>query len=313
MTTDLQLAHEAPPRETVLTIGVFDGVHLGHQKLLRQVQEVAARLGHLSCVLTFANHPRPIISPQLRVPLITTLQQRQELLKAQGLDLVLTVPFTWELSLLPARSFVSLLMEQLKMRTLVVGPDFALGHQRQGNVTTLRRLGQEMGFSLQEVEPLKLSSEVVSSSAIRQAIAQGDLERVARMLGRSFTLRGRVIPGVSRGQDLGFPTANLQMDPQQTLPRDGIYATWAHVGGQRWMAATNIGVRPTFSAGGERLVEAFILDFDGDLYRQELDLEFVRRLRDELPFPSPRELVEQMHRDVEQARAILSHPTARAR
>ena len=294
-----------PPSGTVVTIGIFDGVHLGHQHLLKQLTEAAKKAGLLSLVLTFRNHPLSVLSPSVTLKYITDLDTRVALLTKFGIDQVVCVDFTLALSLMKASEFVSMLVKDLRMKGLVVGPDFALGHRREGDVDTLRRLGVEVGFWVETVAPFSLAEVPIKSSAIREMLNQGQIEMVSQMLSRPFSLTGEVVAGERRGRDLGFPTANLSPTSDLALPGDGIYATWATVGGQRYQSATSIGVRPTFG-GGRRLVECFLIDFDGDLYGRQLTLEFAQRLREELAFPSAEALVEQMKRDVEQSRAILT-------
>ena len=300
-----ELAEASPPEETVLTIGTFDGVHLGHQEVFGRLKKAAACHKLRSAVLTFRSHPRAVLRPDVELRYITTPQDRLRLLEKQGIDSVIAVDFTLELSHIKAAEFVGLLTEHLKMRGLVVGPDFALGHGRQGDIPTLTRLGDQMGFWVQQVEPGRAGGQVVKSSTIRQLITEGDVAGAATMLGRAHSLTSVVVEGDHRGRSLGFPTANLAADPQVVVPRDGIYATWAVVEGRRHRAATSIGVRPTFEAG-PRTVEAFVLDFDGDLYGKTLTLEFVQRLRDELAFPAAAALVEQMKADVEDAKTALA-------
>ena len=305
MTVHQELAKISPPRDTVLTIGTFDGVHLGHQQLLQRLKEMADRTGLLAAVLTFRNHPRLVLNPELKLGYITTLEDRLDLLRGQGIDLVISVDFTHELSLLKAREFVSLLSGHLRMKSLVVGPDFALGHGREGDVSTLTRLGEEMGFQVQAIGPTMTEGDVVKSSKTRGLIAQGDVETASRMLGRWYALSGLVVEGDRRGRLLGFPTANLSLDPSIVIPADGIYATWVVVDGRRCQGATCIGLRPTFGVNS-RTVETFILDFQGDIYGKRITLEFANRLREEQAFPNVEALVEQMKIDVEQTRAALS-------
>ncbi len=305
MTIHQELAKVSPPRDTVLTIGTFDGVHLGHRQLLQRLKALAESSGFLSCVLTFRNHPRLVLNPGIKLSYLTTLEERVALLKGQGIDLVIVVDFTHELSLLKASEFVALLSDYLKMKGLVVGPDFALGHRREGDIPALKRLGEGMGFWVRPMEPAQMDKAVISSSVIRSLMAQGDVENASRMLGRWHSLTGLVVEGDRRGRLLGFPTANLSVDANLAIPADGIYATWATVEGQCYRAATCIGVRPTFGVNS-RTVEAFILDFQGDIYGKPLTLEFARRLRAERAFPSVETLVEQMKLDVEQTRAVLS-------
>ncbi len=307
MTFHQELAKASPPKDTVLTIGTFDGVHLGHRELLRHLKAAAGAQGLLTAVLTFRNHPRLVLKPGLDIRYINTHEDRVALLKDQGIDVVISVEFTRELSLLTATEFMALLSAKLRVKGLVVGPDFALGHGREGDIPTLQRLGAEMEFWVESVGPVSIGTAAIKSSVIRGMIGEGDVEGASAMLGRRYSLTGTVVRGESRGQTLGFPTANLSLDPHLVIPADGIYATWAMVEGQRYRAATSIGVRPTFGEG-QRTVEAFLMEFQGDLYGKSLTLEFARRLRDELAFSSVEDLVAQMKVDVEQAHAALSSP-----
>ncbi len=304
----MQLLRElpaSPPRESaLLTIGVFDGVHMGHRYLLEQLREAAAREGAASVVLTFTNHPRTVIRPGDCVPYITTVKDRLELLRNEGVDMVIPLTFDEELSRLQAHEFVNLLRERLNMSGLVMGSGFAMGHKRGGTPETLAQMGREKGFSVTVVEPVAAQGEEVSSTVIRDAIARGDMSKACRLLGRHFLLRGEVVKGQGRGRELGFPTANIGTPEGRVVPGDGIYAARALVGGSALPAAVSIGVRPTFD-DGERVVEVHILDFGGDLYGSELAVEFVERLRDELRFDSVEELVAQMREDVEQSRQVL--------
>ena len=305
MGVEEELAKLSPQKDMVLTIGVFDGVHLGHKYLISQLKEQAQQRNLLSGVITFRQHPQEALSPQAGLPCLTDLAQRINLLKSEGVEAIITLSFTPELAQLSAREFIGLLKKYLRMRGLVIGPDFALGRNREGNVETLRALGQDMDFSVTMVPPVVMNGEVVSSTAIRNALADGNMKRVSSLVGRFFSLHGRVITGVGRGTGLGFPTANLTVNPEQTLPPDGIYATWAYIDDKAFQSATNIGKRPTFG-GIDRIVEVYVLDYHGDLYGHELRVDIVERLRDEKRFGSVAELKKQIVADVKQGRAILN-------
>jgi riboflavin kinase/FMN adenylyltransferase len=305
MKLDQELEQFAPERETVLTVGVFDGVHLGHQHLIANVVDCARRTGRIPALVTFSNHPATVVRPHFQLRYLMPLEERIRRVRECGIEIVAPITFDHDLADLDVRSFVSKLMKHLKMRALVIGPDFAMGHNRKGDSVALTALGRELGFTVDVVELLLSDGHAVNSTAIRNALARGDVETVRGMLGRVFAIEGEVVHGQKRGRLLGYPTANLDMPPHMATPADGVYATWAIVGGQRHMSATSIGVRPTFSEGW-RTIEAFLMDFDGDLYGQDIKLEFVRRLRDELKFDSVALLLEQMARDVEQSREILS-------
>jgi len=299
-----ELQKFAPERETALTVGVFDGVHLGHQHLLRKLIEQASREGLIPGVITFDRHPEEVLSPDKKLIYLTDLEQRKELIRASGIQLIVILSFTPELSQLTAREFIQLLRKYLKLRLLVIGPDFALGRNREGNVEALQALGSELGFRVLLVPPFKVGEEVVRSTLIRQALVGGELEKVARLLGRNFTVRGKVIPGAARGKELGFPTANIWPNSLKVLPPDGVYATQVRVGERTFPSVTNIGVRPTFG-GGERWIEVHIPDFQGDLYGKKLSLEFVKWLRDELRFACPEDLQNQIARDIREAQTII--------
>lgn len=304
MQVEEELAKLSPEKDMFLTIGVFDGVHLGHRHLIAKLKELARKHGCLSGVVTFRQHPQEVISPEDKLPFLTDIEQRIKLLKDEGVEAVIPLSFTPELASLSARQFLSLLVKHLRMRGLVVGPDFALGQDREGNTDTLHRLGQEMGFSVTVVPPILTNGGVVSSTAIRNALAEGDVKRVQDLVGRPFSLHGRVVSGTGRGVKLGFPTANVDVVPEQALPADGVYASQAHLDDKAYPAMTNIGRRPTFE-GDQRLVEVLLLDYQSDLYGQELTVDIIERLRGEKKFDTPEELKKQIAEDVKQGRAIL--------
>ena len=289
----------------MLFFGVFDGVHLGHKYLISQLKQHAKQQNLLSGVVTFRRHPQEALSPQTKLPCLINLTQRTNLLKNEGVEAVITLSFTREVARLSARQFVSLLQKYLRMQGLVIGPDFALGQNREGNTNALRTLGQDMNFSVTVIPPVMINGELVSSTAIRNALADGDMKRVLSLTGRYFSVRGRVITGAHRGMQLGFPTANLELDPEQALPIDGVYATWAYVDNRAYQSMTNIGERPTFGTN-QRTVEVHILDYHGDLYDQELKIDIIERLRGEKQFSTAEELKKQIAEDINQGRAILT-------
>ena len=305
MQIEKELAKVRPKKETLLTIGVFDGIHLGHQRLLTHLRDEARRKNWLSGVVTFKSHPKAVLSSDNKLLWLSDLETRISLLRGLGIDVIVVLPFTSELSRLTAQRFVQLLKDNLKMRGLIIGPDFALGRDREGDAEKLRFLGQEMDFSVEVIPPVVLDGQVVSSSAIRQALAQGDMKKVEKLFGRPFSLNGQVVSGDRRGRGLGFPTANLKLKPEQALPSDGVYATIAHVGHGLVPSVTNIGVRPTFG-GGKRLVETCLIDYEGKLLGQRLTIDLADKLRDEKRFDTVEELKSQIGKDVEQARHILS-------
>ena len=305
MRVEEELARLSSKQDMLLTIGVFDGVHLGHKYLLSQLTERARQQGLLSGVVTFRQHPQAVLSPQTGLPFLTNLAERINLLENEGVEAVIPLSFTGELAQLSAHQFVSLLKRYLRMRGLVIGPDFTLGQNRAGNIDNLRTLGQDMNFTVTVVSPVMINGEVVSSTAIRNALANGDMKRALNLAGRPFRLNGRVISGTGQGLKLGFPTANLDVAPEQALPADGIYATWAYIDSKAYQSMTNIGKRPTFG-GSRRTVEVHVLDYHGDLYGHELKIDIMAQLRSEQRFDTVDELKKQIAEDIKQGRVILN-------
>lgn len=305
MRVEEELVGLLPKKDMLLTIGVFDGVHLGHKYLLSQLAEHARQQDLLSGVVTFRQHPQEVLSPQTRLPFLTDLAERTNLLKNEGVEAIIPLSFTSEIAQLSARQFVSLLMRYLRMRGLVIGPDFTLGRNREGNIDSLRTLGQDMNFTVTVIPLIMINGEVVSSTAIRNALASGDMKRVLNLAGHPFSLNGRVTSGTGRGLELGFPTANLDIVPEQALPADGVYATWAYIDGKAFKSMTNVGKRPTFG-GSQRTVEVYVLDYHSDLYGCELRIDIMARLRSEGRFDTVDKLKKQITEDIEQGRAILN-------
>ncbi|MBI4220890.1 MAG: bifunctional riboflavin kinase/FAD synthetase [Chloroflexi bacterium] len=310
MSFEDELSALAPNRPTAVTVGTFDGVHTGHQALFKRTIELARSMrAGSSIAMVFRQQPRAILQPDRPVSYLCTLDDRLILLRQSGLDVVIPVDFDEALRSLSPREFVTALRDRLQMNHLVLGPGAALGRDRAGDASVLAGIGRELRFTVHTLPPVTYSGKTVSSSAIRAALAAGDLKDAEAMLGRRFVLRGKVEIGQHRGRTLGFPTANLAVPPQATLPGDGIYATWAEIANGvdshvRFPAATSIGVRPTFG-GGARTVEAYLIDFHGDLYGKSLALEFVARLRDELKFESAAALSQQIARDVADTKEAL--------
>lgn len=303
-----ELRANRPPGHVAVTIGVFDGVHRGHQYLLRTLRDHAAARGLTPVVVTFANHPLTVLRPDVQLILITPLDERLTLIREQGIAHVVPITFTRDVSLLLAEEFVGALARDLGMRHLVVGPDFALGYQRKGTVQRLAEIGRGAGFTVEAVPLLTVDGLKPKSTTIRNALAVGDLPTVERCLGRRFAVRGVVVRGEARGAGLGFPTANLGIERTQALPADGIYAAWATVDGARHAAAVSVGAKPTFHEHGERVLEAHLLDFAGNLYGKDIRLEFVRRLRGQERFDTIDALIAQIHRDVDETRMALATP-----
>jgi len=297
-----ELSRVAPGRPCAVTIGVFDGVHRGHQHLVEVLLEHARRENLASVGLTFNPHPRTVLRPGTAITYLTSLEERIDLLQALGLDAVGVLAFTSELAQLSPLEFLSLLSEELEMKLLVVGPDFALGRNRAGTIGVMREIGHSLGFKVEVAPLLAEDGEKVGSSAVRQALSVGDVEAVARLLGRVFSLRGPVIAGDRRGRTLGFPTANIAIGLDRALPAYGIYVTQAYVRENAYESCTSIGIRPTFDVEPRPTVETYILDFDEDIYGQEMRIDLLSSLRGEVRFDSADDLVTQMHRDIEQAR-----------
>ena len=291
--------------ETALTIGVFDGVHRGHTHLISQLVGEAASKSLMAGVVTFREHPAAVLSPSFQARYLTSFEDRIELLNETKIDFVVPITFDRALSKLTAEEFVSLLQDRLRMVSLVVGPDFAMGRNREGTIERLSELGDEMGFTLKVVDGLQdAKGETVRSTTVRTALGEGEVERVAELLGRRFNLVGTVVSGEGRGGKLGFPTANVEPPHGMALPGDGIYAAFAHLDDLTMMTSVSIGTRPTFG-DHDRAIEAFILNFEDNLYGTTLRLEFVRRLRDQVKFDTVEDLLEQVDRDVAETRRIL--------
>jgi len=299
-------------QESVLTIGVFDGVHLGHQALIRQVVARARALDRLAALLTFHPHPATVIALDHAPRSLTTLGEKLVLLQALGLDLVALLPFDRTIAATPALDFMRTVCRQLRMRELWVGSDFALGRGREGNVARLQEIGRDLDFQVRVTEPVTNSlggHSAISSSRIRALVLDGRVHEAAQLLGRYPSLSGAVVAGAQRGRKLGFPTANLDVRPERAVPANGVYAAFAVLGTTRYPAVANVGVRPSFD-NGERTVETHILGFDQEIYGCDLVVEFVERLRDETRFDSIDDLVAQIKADVQRAQDILGQVIA---
>jgi len=290
--------------ETVLTIGAFDGLHLGHQDLLQQLIHRTQQTDRVSGVVTFDPLPRTILHPASNTICLTTTEDKIELLTQWGLDLLVILPFTPELARTSARDFVQMLCEYLHMTELWIGWDFSLGRGRAGNASALTKLGKAMGFHVHVIDPVRDGPVVISSTQIRHLITAGRVREAAEMLGRYHQLRAVVISGEGRGKRLGFPTANLQLSEHCAVPASGVYAAYVAYREQRFPAVANIGCRPTFGEE-EHGVEAHLLDLDGNLYGEHIGLQFVERLREERRFPNAEALCAQIEKDIAQAREIL--------
>ncbi|MEK6224437.1 MAG: bifunctional riboflavin kinase/FAD synthetase [Thermodesulfobacteriales bacterium] len=289
---------------TSATIGNFDGVHIGHKKILSAVKQEAKQQGLSSCVITFHPHPQKVLQ-NIDIPLLVPIRERLKLLEDQGIDVVACYTFTKEIAKISAQDFVTdILVGKLNLKHLIVGPDFSFGREREGNLSLLNKMGAEYGFDTEVVETALYEGEIVSSTSIRNLVREGNLLKARNFLGYNFYIEGQVKEGERRGRQIGFPTANLDTD-WDILPKVGVYATLANVDGTKHQSITNIGYRPTFGHN-ELLIETHIFDFDEEIYKKRIKVEFVDRVRDEQKFNGPEALVEQIKRDVERVKKILS-------
>lgn len=297
-----------PPdvRETVVTVGTFDGVHRGHHAVLEEIGERARRRDCRSVLVTFDRHPLTVVRPEAAPPLLTTPDEKKAILAQSGLDYVAFLPFTWTLSRYTPEEFIRLvLLGRFRVGELVIGHDHGFGRSRSGSIDTARRLGTELGFDVDVVAAVSVGDETISSTKIREAVAEGDVVRAARGLGRPYSFRGPVVHGMGRGRDLGFPTANIDAPGgRKLLPREGIYAVRASLRDEIRNGLLHLGPRPTF-AGSPPSIELYLLDFDRDIYGERVQIDFLERLRDVEPFASAAELVAQMRRDERRAREFF--------
>jgi len=300
----------ADGRGSVVTVGTFDGVLRGHQTVLKEIRRRAAAAHGRSVLVTFDPHPLRVVRPDVAPRLLTTLAEKKAALTATGIDLVVFLSFTPELSRLSPREFVEqVLVARIGVTELVIGYDHGFGQGRAGDAGTLKKVGQELGFEVDVVAPVEEAGETISSSRIREAVERGDVASAHVWLGRPYSLLGRVVRGDGRGRTLGFPTANLRVeDPDKLLPGPGIYAVLVSTPEHRSIpGALHLGPRPTFP-GASPSVEVHLLDWSDDLYESEVQVDFIDRIRGVMAFDSPTALVDQMHRDVAAVRARLAGP-----
>lgn len=291
-----------------VTVGSFDGVHRGHQELIQHLVEGAHHDQSPAVVITFHPHPASIFKRIPQAYTLTSPESREALLRALGVDHVITLKFDAELANLTALNFMELLKKHLGITHLLIGFDFALGRNRSGDLDSLQQIGKLLNYQVEVIRPVKVNGETISSTQIRNLLQEGKIKQANTMLGRPYTLEGPVIHGEHRGTGLGFPTANMDIPSDRLLPARGVYAGWGIVEGKTYQAVTNIGVRPTFANPlSEPRVEPFLLDLQEDLYGKLLKLELIEYLRPEKTFPTPADLVEQVNRDIQTAREILLH------
>jgi riboflavin kinase / FMN adenylyltransferase len=293
-------------RPTVLTLGVFDGLHLGHQLIMRTVVERARAAGAAPTVITFDPHPRAVLHPESAPPLLQTLDQKVEGFGVLGIEQTIVIRFTPEFSMIRAEDFLrDVVKERLHAKEVYLGRGFAFGHNREGNIELLRQVGNDLGFIAGEVPEVRLRNQRVSSSRIRQLLTDGNVNLARRLLGRPYGVEGPVERGAQRGAGLGFPTANLH-PPNRVIPRNGVYITGALIGGEWRRSVTNVGLRPTFGSDAEPSVETFVMDWAGDLYGDVVRVRFLHRLRDERKFSSMGELTVQIQKDVRRAQSYFA-------
>jgi riboflavin kinase / FMN adenylyltransferase len=290
----------------VVTIGNFDGVHLGHREIFRRVRKAAADINGVSVVISFIPHPLKLLPSRKNIRLITTYPEKERLIRASGLDCLVIIPFTKEIASVTATDFVrEILVGKIGLKKLIIGYDYAFGRDREGNVALLRQLGKELGFDIEVLEPIGNGVIVYSSTGIREMIGKGNVREVMNLLGRNYSLTGTVVHGHHRGKGIGFPTANLETD-NELIPKNGVYAVRVDIAGELYDGACNIGTNPTF--GDETAsIEVFIFDFQGELYDRELRIYFVDRIRDEQKFPDISSLQDAITNDVEKCRNILNN------
>ena len=286
---------------TVATIGFFDGVHLGHRYLINQVKIAASQCGWCSSIITFPVHPRQVIQSEFQPQLLSSPEEKIELLGSTGVDHCILLPFTRELSMLTAWEFMQLLYDKYKVRMLVIGYDHRFGHNRTETFEDDCRYGRELRIHLMQATAYTPEQDKVSSSAIRRALLSGDVSTAKKYLGYNYFLEGTVVDGYKVGRKIGFPTANLSVDfPNKLIPSVGVYAVCVFVNGQEWKGMLNIGHRPTLNNGDDLSIEVHILDFQGDIYHQKMRIEFIDFLRPEVKFDSIDELIAQMQKDKEE-------------
>jgi riboflavin kinase / FMN adenylyltransferase len=301
---------EKPYPNAVLTIGNFDGMHIGHQALFHQVIEQAAALGGTSVAMTFEPHPLRVLKPNGHPPLITMRAQKLELMAATGIDVIICVPFNRAFAAIDARAFVSdTLVRRIGMRAIVIGKDYTFGRNREGNIDLLRQMGRELGFAVHVADWIRVPRAIkdrISSTKIRELVQAGEMERARHLLGRYYQIRGKVAAGRRRGGALlGFPTANIILQ-DELCPPTGVYAVTVQIGETRHLGVANIGYSPTFD---DRVftVEVHLLDFQEDIYGRDIRVNFIRRIRDEIRFDGLAALSEQIRKDVQTAREMLAN------
>lgn len=296
---------EKPNKPCVLALGNFDGVHLGHRRLLESGLQIARKMGLGLSVLLYEPHPLKVLFPEKMIGLLTTSEERLKLLEQFGVDTVYLLPFTHDTASMPPETFVSDILVRLGTRYAVVGFNYSFGARGKGSPEDLQRLGQKYGFGVSILQAQTLAGKVISSSSIRQALLQGDIRQARGMMGHYPYLCGKVVHGEQRGRELGYPTANIEVCEDLLVPKSGTYAVWTEFDGQKVMGMLNIGRKPTFHAEYQTTIEVHLLNFYGNLYDKRLSIYFVEHLRDERKFSSINELLGQLQKDKEHTQRVL--------
>jgi riboflavin kinase/FMN adenylyltransferase len=303
----MEILHTLPNipfnQPSVIALGNFDGVHRGHQVLISRTVQKAKQIGGRSVVLTFNPHPLTLIRPEQSPKLLITQQRKEAKIAELGADLLLFLPFTHELAAMSPDEFIAMIHRVLRPSSIIIGFNYTYGHRGSGNADTLRNAGKELGFEVEVVPPQKNGGELISSTKIRQALAEGDIKGAKELLGYWPILAGKVVPGDQRGRKLGFPTANVAVPEEILLPRLGVYGAKCIIGKKSYLSVVNIGIKPTFDQGNKPVVEAHILDFKGDLYGCLVELQLFQFLRPEKRFPCVAELLNQIEQDIRVARS----------
>ena len=295
----------------VVTIGNYDGIHVGHRAIIDRVKQRASEFGGTSGLITFHPHPVHVLRPEQELASITTIEEKKELVAETGIDVLFIIPFTLKFSQIPPETFVSLvLVEKLNVRGMVIGYDFRFGRGGSGNVPFLKKMGAEYGFFVEEIEAVTMGGEKVGSNRIRKLVSEGSVAEAGKVLGRPFSISGSVVRAKGRGRTIGFPTINLRTD-YVLIPKNGVYITEVEIEGERYAGVTNVGHNPTFETDQKRSIETFIIDFQRDLYDREVRIIFRDRIRDEVRFPDVEELKAAIRRDIETARKYFSELVAK--
>jgi riboflavin kinase/FMN adenylyltransferase len=295
-----------------ITIGSFDGVHIGHQQIIKTLQDGAIKNKTSSIVVTFFPHPAKVLRTFPEPFYLSTPEEKDSALTKLGLSSVLTIRFNQLIAGLTAHDFIKILHNQLKFSCLLIGYDFKLGANREGDIHRLREIGEELGYCVRAIEPLQATSLVVSSSLIRKLISEGDISTANTMLGRPYPISGAIVHGDGRGKHIGIPTANIEPWSEKLIPKTGVYAALAELNGSHYQSVVNIGNRPTFySTPSQQTIEVHLLDFSKDIYGSWLCLNFVKRIRDEVKFNSAEDLMLQIRKDIKDSREVLVHATTK--